>query len=389
MILLASLPYYSESQYVLDASEKEQVYALLTQGYEAMSESPANAIPYFQQAVAIDPSNVDLRKQLGSTFIAVGRLYDALIQFSIADYLSPSDSTKIQIAYLLNSLGMNTESYKAFYELHTSGNDEIRKISRDATTVLDPVLTNEQYPWWGGISLTPYYDSRFDNTIVLGLLDVGYHLDRSRLLSLLGTLRISRDTRSEGGAVPVIFSDNYVLAAAGLRVNPFKGFFADVLGGVTTDLDTRPDQDQVRGDFRTVLSYGAGVFARATFPEGLNLTAKPWADTYTSVGYYSRYNNVIGYTQGKAGLRFLEVGYLGMDIYARVDFAWDSAREFYNNVAEGSVGLRLVPQYAWGISLLAEFHRGFYWDQSLSTGDISRWYSSNRFFLVFERSLSF
>jgi len=371
------------------SSEEESVYALMTRGYELLRHDPEAAINLFEQVVALDPSNVNARKQLGSTYISVGRLEEALTQFSVADYLSPSDTTKLQIAYLLNSLGLDRESYTQFEKLESSSNPDIGLTSHAATAVLEPTLSRDRAAWWGKLSAAPYYDTRFENAVFWGSFYGGRYLTRTNLLSLFGMVGVTRDTRTAGGAVPVIFSDNYMLAAVGFRLQPTAGLTADAQGGVSVDLDTHPGRDRIREDLRMVLSYGAGTYASVSVPRTLKVSWKPWADAYTSAGYYSRYENIIGYAMVRGGVRLLEAGYSEMDLYVRGNLAWDTERIFYNNVAEGGLGLRFVPHHSWGVAVLAEFHRGFYWDRGLPTGALERWYSSGRFFLVLERALDF
>ena len=369
--------------------KNDELYDVLAKGYEALARSPAEAIPFFKEAAVLDFSNATIRKQLGSAYIAVNRYEDALSQFILADKISPSDSTKLQIAYLLNGLGRIEESSEAFEQLRASADPGIRRTAEKAVIILKPALGTDQYPWWGKLLVAPYYDTRFKNTVFFGVLSGGRYLDEAGTFSLFGTLSMTRDTRSAGGAIPAVFSDNYVLAAAGLRITPFTGFAAEILGGVAHDLDDRPDRKMARGDVRGVLTYGTGIFAPFSFPERMTISWKPWVEVYSSAGYYSRYENVLGYHQLRAGTRFLEAGAAGADLYLRGDFTWDTSREFYNNIAEGAFGIRLIPNYAWGVTILAEVHRGLYWDHSLSSSPWDRWYSSTRFALVLERPINF
>ncbi len=84
-------------------SQQPSLYALLTRGYAAISQHPAEAILIFEGIVRSYPESVVPRRQLGWLYIEAGRTEDALRQFSIADSLFPSDTTKLQTAYLLAS----------------------------------------------------------------------------------------------------------------------------------------------------------------------------------------------------------------------------------------------------------------------------------------------
>ena len=77
---------------------------------------------------------------------------------------------------------------------------------------------------------------------------------------------------------------------------------------------------------------------------------------YTSVGYYSRYDNVIGYLDARAGLRMLEVARTTGDVYVKAGLVRDSHKDYYNNVIEWGAGARVTPPAAVssGISPPAE-----------------------------------
>ena len=67
----------------------------------------------------------------------------------------------------------------------------------------------------------------------------------------------------------------------------------------------------------------------------------------------------------------------------------DAAREFYNNVLDGSVGLRIVPDFGVGLQVLGEYHRGQYWDATLPTAPYGRWFSSGRLMVVLDQPFAF
>jgi len=368
--------------------EREALRGLLARAYAVLERSTAEAIPLFEEAAKLDPANVLVRRQLGYVYIAAGREQEALVQFSVADTLLPSDTTKLQIAYLLNSLGRNKESHTLFTRLKSSSDPEIREKARAASAVLASILWSASYPWWGRLYSAPYYDTRFENAVLWASLRVGYFLSSDRTVSLYGILALTRDTRSTGGAVPDIFSDNFVLMGLGLRLQPVAGLTADVQGGAAIDLIDRAHRTRGRADFRTVVSYGTGVYAPLSVPLEMQWSLKPLVETYWSLGYYSRYENAIGYGQLRVGLRTLNWKYTVLDVYLRGDIAGDTRRVFYNNVAEASVGVRLIPHHSRGLSILAEYHRGMYWDQGIPTGLLNRSYNSLRLFIVFDRPLS-
>jgi tetratricopeptide (TPR) repeat protein len=362
---------------------------LLARGYKIIESNPAAAVPIFEQAVKADSTNLLARRQLASLYITSGRPNEALEQLRYANHLHYSDTTALQIAYLLNSLGENQEAYALFTQLNASSNPEIREKAHTASEVLSPILCAESHPWWTRVYAAPYYDSRFSNSIFAGALHSGYYQTSDRLLSLFGTIALTRDTRSSGGAVPEIFSDNYLLLGVGIRVEPVRNFITDFQGGIVFDLVERPGKASTNGDVRIISSYGAGWYPPTTIAPEMTFPLLTFADFYSSLGYYSRYSNVIGYGHVRGGIRLATSGPASLDVYMRGDLNGDTDRVFYNNIAEISAGLRFIPDYRWGLNILFEQHRGTYWGSSTTPGSYDRYYSSFRIFLILDKPLCF
>lgn len=365
--------------------QQSRLYAQFARGYEAIAVDPAEAITIFEDIVRTYSTNVTARTQLGALYIGVGRIEEALEQFRVVDALSPSDSTKLQIAYLLASLSRNEEARSAFGELEGSSDAAIRERASAAVAILGWTIRGNAYPWWGRVSGDPYYDTRFRNTVFRFWLMGGTYLTESKTLSAYGIGLFTRDTRSTGGAVPVVYSDSYSLIGMGLRAQPFAGATVDLQGGVAIDLIDRPEESDVRMDLRALASYGWGLYPIPESPESAMLRFKPFVEAMVMGGYYSRYENVLAFGHTKVGTRFLEWNRSYAEAYLRGDIVADTRREFYNNILEGSLGLRIVPDFAWGLQLLAEYHRGVYWDTSLPTDPYDRWYSSGRFYIVIDQ----
>ena len=367
----------------------ESVAALLNRAYETLARNPHEALPLFEEAVKRDPSNLLAHKQLGTIYLSVSRKEDALQEFLAAQNISASDTTALQIAYLYDDLGRKEDAYNQFKLLRLSNDPDIREKARVATAVFSSFLCSQGFPWWGKVYSASYYESRFENTILSGALFAGRYLTNDRKVSAFGTVSITRDTRSTGGTLPAIFSDNVMLFGVGLRAQPFTGMIFDAQVGGGYDLIERPGIDRFQEDFRTVLSYGNGWFPELQFPERLRFPFKPFADGYFSAGYYSRYKNSIVYLQARAGFRVAAYYYTALDIYIRGDLVGDTQREYYNNIAEGSAGIRFIPYHPIGVSVLAEFHRGVYWDANSNFAPANRTYNTFRLFLIIDQPLCF
>lgn len=385
LLLLAFSPATLSQEQQLASAEK--IYSLFERGYALLPSSPAQAAIAFEEILRLDPKNITAYRQLGSIYITLGKSDSALHVFLEAQTLFPSDTTQLQIAYLMNSLGKRNEALAVFSSLTVSEDSLIQREARQAAVVLELTLCSDQYPWWWKVYVAPYYDSRFDDAVLSGLLYGGTYLNTNRTISAYGTFSVTHDSRSIGGELPVIYSDNFTLLGGGIRLQPLMGFTTDVQLGITIDLIHRPAEEKINGDVRAVAAYGTGIYPEITLPDRVRWPFSFLADVNASFGYYSRYQNGIGYLQGRCGTRVLEWGNAAIDAYVRVDLAGDTERDFFNNVAEGGVGLRYIPDHRWGILLTAEFHRGTYWGSSRIVNPYENPYNSARFSVILDRFL--
>ncbi len=361
------------------------LYAQLTRGYDAISQNPAEALLIFEEIVREFPASAMPRRQLGSLYIGAGRTAEALEQFVVADSLLPSDTTKLQIAYLLASLSRYEDAGTVFRSLEGSPDRGIGERSSAAVATLGWAEKENTYPWWGRIGGDPYYDGRLDDGVFRFWVMGGKYLTEGRSVSAYVMGLFTRDTRSSGGAVPVIYSDSYSLVGGGLRIQPFPGGKLDVQGGVAIDLIERPGRPGERGDFRALASYGWGRYPEPVAPDGMQIRLRPFVEAMAMGGYYSRYENVIGFGHAKGGIRLLEWSRSYGEMYFRTDMVADTRRDFFNNVLEVSAGIRIVPDFGLGVQVLAEYHRGLYWDRSLPSAPYDRWYSSGRLIISLDQ----
>ena len=361
------------------------VTALLRSGYEALQRSPAEAMPYFEEALEQDPSNRTAQLQLGSIYLSLERPEDAIIRFEIAHHLRPSDTTALQVAYLASRLGMTLRSYEIFESLQSSSDSATAAIARAAVAVMTPTICQIVSPWWMRPSATLYFDTRLEDLIFLGWYHLGYYLDDARTLSAFGVASLFADSRSGGGALPVIYSDNYALLGGGLRYVPVRGLTIDLQPGVTYDLIARPGKERTGFDLRTTLSYGNGLYAPAESPESASWPFHFFADWYASIGYYTRYENMLLYSHARAGFRAFTLRHTAVDIFLRADFVADSRGEYYNNILEGGTGIRIIPDHRWGVAFIAEYHHGGYLRSVPASATLGSPYDTVRLFLIFDR----
>ncbi len=357
--------------------------------YALMGSNPAEASRLFRQALAGDPKNVLLHRQLGYLLLSRGESEDALEQFTQADRISPSDTSTLQRAYILVSLGKAEEARSLFREVAISSTPGIRE---KAGAGLDSLASIPEPPRrWTHLYGATYYDTRWKTLFYQGHFQHGYDLSTDHRWSLYGIASVSGDNKSRGvGLAPLVISDNSFLLAFGVRVKPFTGLMIDVQEGLAFDLLDKGAGRITRGDFRAVAVYGAGIYAPFSHHDNLTFPMAPFADIYASVGYYSRYRNAICYAQGRAGLHAAEVSRTSVDVYARLDLVGDTEGLFYNNLVEIGGGVRITPNVDWGLYLIGEYHRGYYSDVSTTATQerallYGAAYNSVRLFVVFDR----
>lgn len=380
MFLLVSA-HQARSQGVNDTS----LAALLSRAYALLAVNSPEATRLFEHAAALDSSNVLVRMQLGYLYQSQKEYESALGNFRAADRLRPSDTTRLQVAYVLASMGRGAEADSLLHELQESSAPDIRSAATGQLASTSP--TGAPSDWWTRVYAAPYYDTRWNTTFFQMNIERGYSLTPDRRLGAYGTFMYSGDARSGGGQVPVIFSDNSMIFGVGLRARPITGLAVSVQPGVAFDLiDRGSSSSSPRIDFRAVGIYSYGMYAPFNLHDGVKSPLSPFADMYASFGYYSRYQDAIGYLQARAGLRVLEVSRAAGDVYLRADFVRDTEKQFYNNEIEGSLGFRLIPDVHWGFYVVAEFHRGTYWEVSPAPIPYDSYYSSFRLFLIFDRT---
>jgi hypothetical protein len=346
----------------------------------------------FVGAICISSAQEDLNQARYS--VALEQAYalvdslpgEALVLFQAAHRIRPSDTLALQIAYLLNGLNRNEEASTVFGSLTDSRNPEFRERARSAVIILDDMRRANRTPLWARTSTAALYDSRFKDGILWLTLQGGWHLNTARSLSATLTLGIDADTRSDGSLImPEIYADNYILLAPGLRYVPFEGMAIDLQAGIAYNTKLWDGRPRTQGDVRAVLSYGTGIYPIPAVTESMRFSGSFFADAGGFVGYYSRYTNTISYIQGRGGVRCVEWGATALDLYARLDVAQDSKREFYNNSVEGGLGIRIIPNHAWSIFVMLEAKRGLYVGNSRVDSPYGSAYGTQRLILVWER----
>ncbi|MEM6645392.1 MAG: tetratricopeptide repeat protein [Bacteroidota bacterium] len=386
LLAVSALPTQAQAQ-------DDPAYAWAARGYEALRVNDgARAIDAFRRSLAADPSNQDIRLQLAYTLLSANRQGESAQQF--ARYLSRTDDRAdvwAQLGYVLLTLERTDDAIFAFNEavnldyedrrvalqlgyllVEQNRLREARRAFRTATRTTDvetrtqatrllqmldtqPRRTAATRPyfgpsgWSGDVYAAPMFLSRYDNLVSSLLVRFGPTLGTPRLQAY-GIVRVTRDTRSTGGSLPIIFSDNVLIGGIGVkaRVHPWAlTLYSEA--GMAAPLVTGQD---IEPDFR------AGGYGAKRWPAQPRAMA-PIVNLYYDVSYYSRLdNNLIGYGQLRPGFRLVHSDNVSLDAYAAALGAFDTDGLFFNNVADMGGGLRLM--LFGSVQLMGEWVQGTY-----------------------------
>jgi Flp pilus assembly protein TadD len=352
----------------LKLAQVSQRDAFLNTGYAQLREgNRAAARESFERALAEDPDNVTILAEIGYLALAEGNLTLAVERFEAARRYATEDySLLLQLGYVYDRLHETAEAEDAFRGALASPDPRLR---RDAQAALKNLPSANLQRVYLDVLADPFYATRFSN----GVADFDAQLHwRPKLrgpVSLYLGSHLTRDSRSQGGSLPAIFSDNVGLFGLGVDLQP-RGWNLKVRAeaNLAFNLVMSPVRNRsVEPDYRVVLSYYRGWTGRLWGPIGLATfgqirSERLFSDLDTSAGYYSRYqDNGLAYLQVRDGLRLADWGPSRFGSYIILRLAKDTNRDFFNNVGEIGPGLEFRPYQEFNLSFRAEYLRGVYY----------------------------
>jgi cellulose synthase/poly-beta-1,6-N-acetylglucosamine synthase-like glycosyltransferase len=217
----------------------------------------------------------------------------------------------------------------------------------------------------GEVYLEGSYETFHDRDLV-GLLDLK---DGLRLmwfydaqLILFGKARAYKDTANE-------FWNNKALFGPSLRLKPFSSigffFFAEYLFGTYYGIEGRtpnPHPQQFSG-----LEGGAAFFEQwgeLPLETRLYLPFTRWRELYWDAIYFEFDDqNFIANAQGKEGFGTIRLGPILTDLFVGANGSVDVNKDYWNNFAEGTVGVRLRPRWDLDCRLSVGFVAGHIFDR--------------------------
>lgn len=331
----------------------------INRAYELLGSNKIEATRLFHRALEIEPNNLLALRQLAYLSVSDKDRPRALELFQSSERVQSSDTIKLQIAYLLTDLGKK-ESAKSIFVQLTSSSDSLIRLQAEAG-MREELPTREFQKTWPRVYGEIFYESRWKSTFFNINFQIGKYLGENERIGAYGVAALSTDTKSSGGAVPTIISDNTFLLGAGMRFNLLKGLFAEVQEGAAYYLIARDSSSsRIQNDFRMVAFYGNGIYAPFELHPEARMPLSLFGDVYSSAGYYARYHNSIGYLTLRGGARALELSHSVVDAYALGRLALDTKHEFYNNIFEIGGGFRWSPDVRVGVHLIFEYTHGMY-----------------------------
>ncbi len=363
------------------AADGDRSYPIRKAAFDALAAGqPAEARRLMRCALRVEPSNLIALKQIVYMDLNAGDEDGAVEDIDALRALDASTPTfEAQQGYVLYRQKKYDRARAAFERAVATGDALTRIQSLNAIKVIDAEYPNHVLE----VAVDAQYLNRFDDGVVDTYARYFERLGKqSPLRAYLGA-RLLRDTASQVGPLPQIFSDNAVLVGPGLSFQPHGAhYFVSAEANLAyVFYSGRNNTSALVPDFRTVAGYynvfrpGAGSPLRR-----LSVQANG------SVGFYSRYqHDVIAYLQPQETYD-LTTGALRISPFFQQSFALDTNQQFYNNTAELIPGLQLSLARYPGAALRTEYVRGFYFPfHTNSVNPYGPTYNDVRIRLTFDR----
>ncbi|MBC8086846.1 MAG: hypothetical protein H7Z40_06240, partial [Phycisphaerae bacterium] len=324
----------------------------------------AEAIERFVAAVGIDENLDVVRRQLAYLYAGIGRNRDALVAFEWLRTRDRASAQDLQAIGNLNAmLGERELALVAFRSAATLAaqlaDSAVLRDSRASIAVLTEASGGANSPGiFVELYVSPFYQERFDNIVTYGLGRVGASAGGWWRPAAYASLRLTRDTKSVGGMQPVLYSDNSLVPALGVRVQPGGRWFTLVAeAGAAYPLVSVTPRNWKRDLRAGVIGAYSNQHALTGKPSGVSLVTEIFGD----VTWYERFDrNVISYVQWRESLRLVQGPAGSVDVFLRTWGAFDSRRTYYNRVVEGGGGVALHAGINRRASLYIEALGGHY-----------------------------
>ena len=286
----------------------------------------------------------------------------------------------MQLGYLYAAMRDKEEALKQFNAASTSFNPLLTTQAHQAISGLTGIYPKGTR--WSDIYASLMGESRFTDITGQLILRHGVVLHSKPRTDAYLIARVNGDSRSRGGTSPEIFNDNYISLGIGIRRQIHNNVFAYAEADYAFRLANRP-----------VTNKGAEARIGINGYSDRFINTKNYTSRYFDISYYSRYSNIIGYADFERGYYLLGDNYSEgsestLAAYMGFGLVGDTNGQYYNNTAEGLLGLRYSPHHLPGISLSLEAAVGHYLgrETSDSPNPYNGFYGNFRIMLTYSLS---
>ena len=328
-----------------------------------------DAIARFAESLVIDENQDVIRRQLGYLYSSLRRQRDALVAFK---WLQTRDRASAQdllaIGNLHAGLDEHTLALLAFRAAATLAaqiaDSAVLRDARKSVAVLEAASGGNAPGALVELYVSPFYQNRFDNVVTFGLARAGVSAGGSWKPSVYFSVRATRDTKSVGGQQPILFADNSLLPAIGVRTQPGgKWFTLYAEAGAAYPLVSIKPRDWHRDLRAGVIGAFANTYALGSGAHHLSVVTEVFGDAT----WYDRFDgNTIGYLQWRESLRLVQGTVGAVDIFARGWSAFDAKSTYYNRVAEAGGGVAFHAGANRRVSLYVESLGGRYFREPIA-----------------------
>jgi tetratricopeptide (TPR) repeat protein len=225
------------------------------------------------------------------------------------------------------------------------------------------------------------YLSRFDDGIVDASERYFQRLGHATPFQVYAGARLLRDTASEVGPLPQIFSDNAFLFGPGLVFKPRGAHYtlSAEANAAYVFYGSRENTGALRSDLRAIAGY---------FNEWRPNDGRLKLEANGSFGFYTRYqHDGIAYLQPRESVDLTRDSALRLRPFFQQSVALDTNRDFYNNTVELIPGFEAATTRLPGLALRIEYVRGFYLPvPASSVNPYGSTYNDFRIRLIFDRN---
>ncbi len=366
-----------------------------TRASEAARKLLPDRYPYvyeFKQAIELDPSNLELRRELVYLLDAMGRtseaqaelsaspggpkhlpdpgqdagadlraladrsyragyLKDALKYYSSAHERDPLDfGVILQLGWTNNVMGQDGQAQRWFNLARKSPDPAVAKEAREAHESLRPSLARFRTTVW----LFPSYSSRWHDVFSYGQVKTELKLGKLPVRAYLSTRFVGDTRRLTGDANPQYLSERSLIVGAGLGTDSWHGLMLWAEAGRAVHYqDVRNFLRQTAADYRGGVAFYRGVGKLLG-----RRSAGVFAETNDDGVFLSRFqNDFVLASQNRAGVTLPAANFLGglqTQWYWNGNLSRDTGRQYWANTVEAGPGVRFRWKWmpsAWVFSL--------------------------------------